>query len=285
MRLLGEAAISTVNVLLNDKDPTTRIQIADEILNIYSSKGDIDSIINLTRHRDANIRLAAYYCLGPDYSRSNASVYENPKAKSALYRGAQDPHPKVRETVVLLLSEDGQAAVPCLWHALSDNSKAVRKAALQALKNVYECKPRQSGIVSFCDENNNPIMDYGDRSVMERTIQSPDPKIRTVLVADYLYTDVNTLMRLLDDKDPNVRWVAALSLGKACFGINQYCCEYEQQYQENAQTLREIMHALQLKLIDPDYRVREAVKEVLTVYGKALIDLKREAREKGYLIK
>ena len=173
------------------------ISLSDQLKNIFSSRDsipgmksarDVRGLIRLLKHRDLDVQYGAAEALG--------EIGDSGAVEPLIAALKNDEYSGVRWKAAEALSKIGAPAVEPLIGALSHDDDDVRWKAAIALGEIGDPRAIEPLIILLCDE---------DRFVKSHA---------ALALGAIGEPAVNPLLRALREGDGNLRWGAAIALGK-----------------------------------------------------------------------
>jgi len=173
------------------------ISLSDQLKNIFSSRDsipgmksarDVRGLIRLLKHRDLDVQYGAAEALG--------EIGDSGAVEPLIAALKNDEYSGVRWKAAEALSKIGAPAVEPLIGALSHDDDDVRWKAAIALGEIGDPRAIEPLIILLCDE---------DRFVKSHA---------ALALGAIGEPAVNPLIRVLREGDGNLRWGAAIALGK-----------------------------------------------------------------------
>jgi HEAT repeat protein len=173
------------------------ISLSDQLKNMFSSRDsipgmksarDVRGLIRLLKHRDLDVQYGAAEALG--------EIGDSGAVEPLIAALKNDAYSGVRWKAAEALSKIGAPAVEALIGALSHDDDDVRWKAAIALGEIGDRRAVEPLIILLCDE---------DRFVKSHA---------ALALGAIGEPAVNPLLRALREGDGNLRWGAAIALGK-----------------------------------------------------------------------
>ena len=173
------------------------ISLSDQLKNMFSSRDsipgmksarDVRGLIRLLKHRDLDVQYGAAEALG--------EIGDSGAVEPLIAALKNDEYSGVRWKAAEALSKIGAPAVEPLIGALSHDDDDVRWKAAIALGEIGDPRAIEPLIILLCDE---------DRFVKSHA---------ALALGAIGEPAVNPLIRVLREGDGNLRWGAAIALGK-----------------------------------------------------------------------
>jgi HEAT repeat protein len=253
--------------LLKDLNPLVRANAAMAIINIEGeAKSTIPKLIPLLQDSDSAVRANAVAVIGMMREEAKSTI---PQILPLL----NDSDSSVRFNAIFALQEIGQltkSTIPQILPLLKDSNSGVRQMAVTALGKIGklskaiipELVPLLKDPAEYVRSTTVQVLEeMGDSATstipgLEKLLEDARPKGRTISALVYVVTrgsvnqtsDISTLVPLLKDPDPRIRYIAADAL------------------EEIGDAAKSAIPQLILLLKDPDQtvvnRVRAALKKL-----------------------